>query len=61
MQKVSLESIFNEIKTLRREVELIRNALIPKEDISNEERSELQEIREELGRGEKHRLEHGHG
>lgn len=57
MQQISLESIYNEIKIVKREVELIRSALIPEEDISNEERVELQEIREQMARGEKHRLD----
>lgn len=57
MQQISLESIYNEIKIVKREVELIRSALIPEEDISNEERAELQEIREQMARGEKHRLD----
>ncbi len=42
--------------TLERQVEQIRSALISEEEISNEERAELQEIREEMAHGEKHRI-----
>ncbi len=52
----SLETIYTEIKTLRREVELIKSALIPEEEISDEERLEIHKIREETKR-EKFRLD----
>ncbi|MCX9012921.1 MAG: hypothetical protein OIN66_17605 [Candidatus Methanoperedens sp.] len=55
--KASLNSIYAEIKSLRREVELIRTALIPEEEISNEERAEIHEIREKVKRGERIRLD----
>ena len=57
MQQASLNSIYDEIKTLRREVELIRSALIPEEEISDEERSELKEIRAKVKHGEKVRFD----
>ncbi len=53
----SLETIYDEIKTLRREVERISSALIPEEEISDEERAEIHKIREETKRGEKSRLD----
>lgn len=55
--KASLNSIYAEIKSLKREVELIRTALIPEEEISNEERAEIHEIREKVKRGERIRLD----
>ncbi len=55
--QASLDTIYTEIKTLRREVELIKSALIPEEEISDEERSEIHKIREETKRGEKFRLD----
>ena len=55
--QASLDTIYTEIKTLRREVELIKSALIPEEEISDEERLEIHKIREETKRGEKFRLD----
>ncbi len=55
--KASLNSIYAEIKSLRREVELVRSALIPEIEISDEEKAEIHKIRDEVKRGEKVRLE----
>lgn len=55
--KASLNSIYAEIKSLRREVELVRSALIPEIEISNEEKVEIHKIRDEVKRGEKVRLD----
>ena len=49
----SLNSIYTEIKTLRREVELIRTALIPEEKVSDEEMAEILDIDEKMRRGER--------
>lgn len=54
---VTLEILYKEIKTLRKEVEVVRNALIPEEEISDEERAELHEIRKEVKSGKKFRLD----
>jgi len=53
----SLNSIYTEIKTLRREVELIRTALIPEEKVSDEEMAEILDIDEKMRRGERTTLD----
>lgn len=55
--QVSLETLYDEIKTVRQEVEIIRNALIPEEEITEEERAEIRNIRQEMDRGEKTRFD----
>ena len=55
--KASLSSIYTEIKTLRREVELIRTALIPEEKVSEEEMAEIRDIDARMRRGERTRLD----
>jgi len=57
VQQVSLDSIYNEIKTLRREVELIRSTLIPEEKVSDEELKEILEIDATMQSGERTRFE----
>jgi hypothetical protein len=56
--KASLNSIYTEIKTLRREVELIRTALIPEEKVSDREMAEILDIDTKMRRGERTRLDH---
>ena len=51
--KASINSIYAEIKTLRREVELIRTALIPEEKVSDEEMAEILDIDAKMRRGER--------
>lgn len=55
--KASLNSIYDEIKMLRREVELIRTALIPEEKISDKEMAEILDIDAKMRRGERVRLD----
>jgi hypothetical protein len=55
--RASLNSIYTEIKTLRREVELIRTALIPEEKVSDEEMAEIHDIDTRMRRGERTRLD----
>jgi len=55
--KASLNSLYAEIKMLRREVELIRTALIPEEKVSDEEMAELIDIDARMRRGERIRLD----
>lgn len=55
--KVSLKSIYTEIKSLRRELELVKSALIPEVEINDEERAEIRKIRDEVKRGERVRLD----
>ncbi len=56
MQQVSLETIYNEIKTLKHEVELIRSALIPEEKVSDKELKEILEIDATMQSGERTRF-----
>jgi len=56
--KASLNSIYTEIKTLRREVELIKTALIPEEKVSDREMAEILDIDKKMKRGERTRLDH---
>ena len=55
--KASLNSIYAEIKMLRREIELIRTALIPEEKVSDEEMAEILDIDAKMRRGERTRLD----
>ena len=55
--ETSLNSIYAEIKKLRREVELIRIALIPEEKITDEEMAEILDIDARMKRGERIRLD----
>ncbi len=55
--KASLNSIYAEIKKLRREVELIRTALIPEEKVSDEEKAEILHMDAGMKRGERVRLD----
>jgi len=54
--KASINSIYAEIKMLRREVELIRTALIPEEKVSDEEMAEILDIDAKMRLGERTRL-----
>jgi len=56
--KASLNSIYDEIRTLRHEVELIRTALIPEEKVSDREMEEILDIDKKMRRGERTRLDH---
>jgi hypothetical protein len=56
--KASLNSIYDEIRTLRHEVELIRTALIPEEKVSDREMAEILDIDKKMKRGERTRLDH---
>ncbi len=55
--KASLNSIYAEIKKLRHEVELVRNALIPEEKVNDEEMKEILDIDARMRRGERIRLD----
>ena len=45
---VSLKSIYREIKTLRRDVEAVKDAIIPEEKISKREMGELKKTLKEM-------------
>lgn len=53
---VSLKTIYSEIKLLRREMGILRCALIPEEKISSKEIEELHLIEAKMKKGEKTRL-----
>ena len=55
--KASLNSIYAEIKMLRREIELIRTALIPEEKVNDEEMAEILDIDAKMRCGERTRLD----
>lgn len=54
---VSLKTIYSEIKLLRREMNILRSALIPEEKISGKEIEELHQIEARMKKGEKIRLQ----
>lgn len=57
MTEVSLEMVYRELKDLKKEVELIRLALIPEEVIDEKEIKEILHIEKEMEKGEKVALE----
>jgi hypothetical protein len=57
MSEVSLEEVFHELKDLKKEVAIIRRALIPEEHVSKRELAELDRIRKRMVNGERVRLE----
>ncbi len=54
---VSLNTIYSEIKLLRREMEILRSTLIPEEKISTRELKELHQIEAQMKKGDKIRLQ----
>lgn len=57
MEEVSLEMVYSEIKELRKELEQVRYALIPEEEVNEAELKEIMEIEKKMDRGEKVKLE----
>lgn len=57
MTEVSLEMVYHELKDLRKEVELIRFALLPEETLNKDEIKEILHIEKEMKQGEKIILE----
>lgn len=55
--QASLNVIYSEIKKLGREIEVIRSALVPEEEISDKERAEIRKVRAETKRGKRFRLD----
>ncbi|KYK31448.1 MAG: hypothetical protein HXS48_05620 [Theionarchaea archaeon] len=53
MTEVSLEMVYRELKDLKKEVELIRLALIPEEIVDENEIKEILHIEKEMEQGEK--------
>lgn len=53
MTEVSLEMVYRELKDLRKEVELIRLALVPEEIVDENEIKEILHIEKEMEQGER--------
>jgi len=52
MSEALLKEIYNEVVGIRRKLELLEDAIIPKEKVSEEELFEIQELKEESVKGE---------
>jgi hypothetical protein len=57
MTEVSLEMVYRELRDIRKEIELIRFALLPEETIDEDEIKEILHIEKEMRQGEKIVLE----
>ncbi len=57
MTEVSLEMIYRELKDLKKEVELIRSALVPEEMLNENEIKDILQIEKEMEQGERIKLE----
>ncbi|MBI5553308.1 MAG: hypothetical protein HY917_01055 [Candidatus Diapherotrites archaeon] len=51
MSNASITAVYEELKSLRKEVELVRNALIPEEEISQKEMREIRQTLKEMKAG----------
>ena len=49
--------IYSELKELKKEIELVRNILVPEEKISKQELKDILKIEKEMEKGEKISLE----
>jgi len=57
MEEISLEMIYSELKELKKEMELVRNILIPEEEVDDRELKEIIKIEKEMKNGERIPLE----
>ena len=57
MSEVSLDAVYSEIQELKKEITLIKRALIPEEKISAREMEELGRIKRKMEAGERKKLE----
>ena len=57
MTDVSLEMVYRELKDLKKDIELIKFALVPEEMLNEEEVQEILQIEEEMKQGERIKLE----
>ena len=57
MEDISLKMMYSELKELKKEIELMRNILIPEEEIDDQELEEIIKIEKEMKKGEKVPLE----
>ena len=54
---ISMEKVYEELKELRKEVSVIRYALIPEEEVGSEELEEIISIEKDMEKGERVKLE----
>ena len=54
---ISMEMVYEELKELRREVSVIRYALIPEEEVSSDELEEIMGVAEVMKKGGRVKLE----
>ena len=52
MSEALLKEIYSEVVCIRRKLELLEDAIIPKEKVSEEELFEIQKLKEESVKGE---------
>jgi hypothetical protein len=52
MSETLLKDIYNVVVGIRRKLELLEDAIIPKEKVSEEELFEIQKLKEESAKGE---------
>jgi len=52
MSEALLKDIYNEVVGIRRKLELVEDAIIPKEKVSEEELFAIQKLKEESAKGE---------
>lgn len=57
MTDVSLEMVYRELKDLKKDIELIKSALVPEEMLNEEEVQEILQIEEEMKQGERIKLD----
>jgi hypothetical protein len=57
MTEVSLEMVYRELKDLKKEIELIKFALVPEELLNEDEVKEILQIEKEMESGERINLE----
>ena len=56
MTEVSLEAIYADLQDLKKEVTLLRHALIPEEKVSKKELAEIERIKGEMKRGDREKI-----
>lgn len=57
MSAVSLKAVYTELQDLKKEVSLLRHALIPEEKLTKKELKEIERIKNEMEQGHRKRLE----
>jgi hypothetical protein len=51
MQNVSLKTVYNELKSLKREIEIVKYAVIPEEKLSEKELKSIRKTQKEMESG----------